>query len=184
MRARSSTVGLLTTLAFSLPADSAPRFTLESTGALRMAVTSEEARFSLVPEPVHGRPVIGISLGATQGDGALLLYTYADEALRPGRYPVGPALPEDPSAGRRFHPCFVAGTVERPLGFFHGEIGWVTITAVEGGRISGEYEMRARGFLASDMEDEDQWVTIRGTFDAEGDGTITGVRSVSAGRRG
>lgn len=40
----------------------------------------------------------------------------------------------------------------------------MTITAVEGGRISGEYEFRARGFLASDVTDENQWVTIRGTF--------------------
>ena len=59
----------------------------------------------------------------------------------------------------------------------------MTITAVEAGRISGEYEMRARGFLASDTTDEDQWVTIRGRFSADGDSTITAVRTVSAAGR-
>lgn len=183
MRARSSTAGLIALLALPLPVDSAPYFTLESTGALRLAVTSGEARVGLMADPSSGRPVLEISLGATRGDAALVLFTYADQPLRPGRYPVGSSLPEDPSAGRRFHPCFIAGTVERPVGFFHGEIGWVAITAIEDGRVAGEYEIQARGFLASDTEDENQWVTIRGTFGAQGDSTVTGVRAVAAGAR-
>jgi hypothetical protein len=191
MLARSLTVGLLATLALPLPlplalplpADPAPYFTVESTGALSLAVTSPEARFGLLPDPDNGRPVLELSLGAQRGGAALLLFTYADEPLRPGRYPVASSLPEQPFAGRRFHPCFIAGTVEHPRGFFHGEIGWVTITAVEAGRISGAYEMRARGMLASDTTDEDQWVTIRGTFAADGDSTITSVRAVSAATR-
>ena len=169
MRARSSTVGLLATIALSLPADTAPHFTLESTGAVRLAVSSTEARVGLTHEPLNGRPGLEISLGATTGEAALILLTYADEPLRPGRYPVGRELPRDPSAGRRFQPCFVAGSVERTEGFFHGESGWVTITAVEDGRISGEYEMHARGFLARDTDDENQWVTVRGKFGAAGD---------------
>ncbi len=181
MFARSSVVGLLATVTLSLPADpGAPYFTLQSSGAVRLAVSSADARLELMPEPVNQRPVLGISLGATQGDVALLLYTYADETLRPGRYPVASSLPEQPFAGRRFHPCIVAGTVERPVGFFHGESGWVTIIAAEDGRISGTYEIRARGFLADDASVEDQWVTVRGTFGAEGDSTVTGIRSVSA----
>jgi hypothetical protein len=183
MRARSSTAGLLAILTLPLPADTAPYFTLESTGALRLEVTSGEARVGLMRDPSNGHPVMEISLGATSGDAALMLFTYADEALGPGRYPVGSELPEDPSAGRRFHPCFIAGTVERPVGFFHGEVGWVTITAVEGGRILGEYEIQARGFLASDTDDENQWVTIRGRFGAEGDSTVAALPAVSAATR-
>jgi hypothetical protein len=180
MLARSSAVGLLATIALSLPPDPpAPYFTLESTGAVRVAVTSEEARYGIIPEAVNQRPVLGISLGATRANGVLLLYTYADEVLRPGRYPVGSSLPEQPFAGRRFHPCFVAGTAERPLGFFHGESGWVTITAAEAGRISGEFEIQARGFLAAETTDEDQWVTVRGTFSAEGDSTVAAIEAVS-----
>jgi hypothetical protein len=69
--------------------------------------------------------------------------------------------------------------VERPEGFFHGESGWVTITAVESGRISAEFEMQARGFLAAKPSAEDQWVTLRGKFTAAGDSTVTGVGVVS-----
>ena len=181
MFARSSAVGLLATVALSLPADpAAPYFTLQSSGALQLAVTSEDARFEIMPEHLNRRPVLGISLGATEGDAALLLYTYGDEELRTGRYPVGSSLPEHPFAGRRFHPCFIAGSPDRPLGFFHGETGWVTITRSEEGRISGEYEIQARGFLAADTSGEDQWVTIRGKFGAQGDTAVTGVKSVSA----
>jgi hypothetical protein len=169
MLARSSAVGLLAALALPLSGAPAPYFTLQSTGAVQLAVTSDEAQYALVPESVNQRPVMAISLGATRGDAALVLYTYADEPLRPGRYPTATSLPDQPFAGRRFHPCFVPGTVERPLGFFHGESGWVTITAVEGGRISGEFEIQARGFLAAEATDENQWVTLRGKFSAEAD---------------
>lgn len=178
MRARSSTAGLLAILALPLPADTAPYFTLESTGALQLEVASVEARVGLMQEPANGRPVMEISLGATTGEAALGLFTYADQPLTPGRYPVASSLPADASAGRWFHPCFIPGTVERPLGFFHGEAGWVTITGVEGGRITGTYEMRARGFLAGAPEDENQWVTIRGTFGAASDGTVAGTAAV------
>jgi hypothetical protein len=180
MLARSSTVGLLAAVALSLRGDPTPYFTLESTGALQLAVSSDEARYGISPEPYNGRPVITFSMGATQADAALLLFTYADEPIRPGRYAVATDLPREPFVGRRFHPCFVAGSAERPKGFFHGEIGWVTITAVEPGRISGTYEMRARGFLEYAPADEDQWVTIRGSFSAQGDSTVAETAAVSA----
>ena len=181
MLARSSAVGLLATMALSLPGDTpVPYFTLQSSGAVRLAVSSDEARYGISPESVNQRPVLAISLGATRAAGAVLLYTYGDEVLRPGRYPVGSSLPEQRSAGRQFHPCFVAGSVERPQGFFHGESGWVTITAAEAGRITGEFEIRARGFLAADTTNEDQWVTVRGTFSAEGDRTAVAIEGVSA----
>jgi hypothetical protein len=171
---------LLAAVALSFRGDPAPHFILESSGALRLTVTSDEARYGISPERFNQRPVIAISLGATRGDAALLLYTYGDEPLSPGRYPVASELPEQPGAGRRFHPCFVAGSVERPAGFFHGESGWVTITAAEAGRISGTYEMRARGFLATATADENQWVTLRGSFSAEGDSTVAELTAVSA----
>jgi len=173
MRSRSSLLGLIAILAVSQPSHPASSYTLEAEGALRLASSSQEAGYGLMRDPSNGRAVLQISLGATHGEAALSLFTYADSALRPGRYPVAMSLPEDPSAGRWFHPCFSAGTVERPVGFFHGETGWVAITSVGGGRIAGTYEMRARGFLSSNMDDENQWVTLRGTFVAEGDSTAT-----------
>jgi hypothetical protein len=180
MLARSSTVGLLAMTALALSADPAPYFSLESSGAVRLAITSDEARYGLVPPTANERPVLAISLGATRAAGSLLLYTYGDEVIRPGRYPVASSLPEDPTAERHFHPCLVIGTVQSPKGFFHGESGWVTVTAVEAGRISGEFEIQARGFLAADTTDEDQWVTVRGSFSAEGDSTVASAVSSSS----
>jgi hypothetical protein len=180
MRSRSSLFGLIATVAVSLPSHPAPSYTLEAEGALRLASSGQEARYGLMRDPSNGRAILEISLGATQGEAALSLFTYADSELRPGRYPVAMSLPEGPSAGRRFHPCFVAGTVQRPVGFFHGETGWVAITGVGGGRITGEYEIRARGYLASNMDDENQWVTLRGTFVAAGDSTATVIPPVAA----
>jgi hypothetical protein len=180
MRARSSAASLLAALALSLSSGpDAPSYTVESTGAIRLVLSGREASYGLLPESVNGRLVISISLGPTRGEGALWLFAYADEVLRPGRFQVTSWLPEQPFAGRYFHPCFVAGTVASPRGFFHGEAGWVTITSVEGGRISGEFEMRARGFLAEDTSDEDRWVTLRGRFSATGDSTVAANESRS-----
>jgi hypothetical protein len=181
MRSPSSLLGLVATLAVSLPSYPASSYTLEATGALRLASSGQEAGYGVMRDPSNGRAILHISLGATQGEAALSLFTYADSDLVPGRYPVAMSLPEDPSAGRWFHPCFSAGTVERPVGFFHGETGWVTITSVGDGQITGEYEIGARGYLASNMDDENQRVTLRGTFVAAGDSTAAAMAPVAAG---
>jgi hypothetical protein len=59
---------------------------------------------------------------------------------------------------------------------FHSESGWLTITESEPGRIVGTFELRARGFLATNEKDENQWVTVRGTFTAEGDRALASER--------
>jgi hypothetical protein len=62
---------------------------------------------------------------------------------------------------------------------FHGDSGWVMITRAEAGRIAGEFELQARGFLGADVGDESQRVTVRGRFEARGDSTISAIESVS-----
>lgn len=178
MYARTSTLGLLAAVVLSLPLAPAPEFSFSSIGAVHLNVTGIEARYGLAREMVAGRPQLTISLGANTGNGALMLFTAGDALPRKGRYPV--YFEWHPSGavgeGRWFHACLIAGTVERPEGFFHGQTGWVRVTGVEPGRISGEFEIRARGFLASDEADENQWVTVRGTFTAEGDSTVVALR--------
>lgn len=97
------------------------------------------------------RPELAISLGATTGEGALLLFTAADGLPRAGRYPIYFVWQNEGLKGneRWFHACFIAGKAERPSGMFQGLSGWVTITSVEAGRISARFEIRARGFLAA-----------------------------------
>jgi hypothetical protein len=48
----------------------------------------------------------------------------------------------------------------------------VTIASSRDGRITGWFELRARGFSAADPLDEERWVTVQGTFDAAGDSTV------------
>ena len=98
-----------------------------------------------------------------------------DQPPAPGRYPIRSSWDELGTDTTSFHASFMPGTVERPLGWYHGESGWVTITSVRPDRISGTFEVRARGFTAADHVEEGQWVTVRGGFDAGGDSTVTTV---------
>jgi hypothetical protein len=173
MFARSSTLGLLAAVALSIPSDPATEFTFRSSGAVRLDVSGVEAKYELAPEMgADGKPVLTISLGATGSEGSLSLYTDGGQLPRAGRYPVFFSWEHPVAGGRWFHACFWAGKPDRPIGMFHGQSGWVTITDATPGRISGVFEIRAQGFLATNPSDEDQWVTLRGTFRAEGDSTL------------
>ena len=180
MYARSSILGLLAASLLSISSDGGPSFHLASSGAVTLAVTSNEAVFGVVPEQVNGARIIAVSLGATRGEASLTLFTQGDELPRPGRYPVRSTWSEQTESGRIFHACFIAGTPERPVGGVHGESGWVRITGVQGRRISGEFELQARGMLAADVDDENQWVTVRGSFAADGDSTVAKIQQISA----
>jgi len=143
--------------------------TLVATGAVALAYSSDEARYGTVPAAFDGdRPLLTISLGATSAEGSLTLMLSGDQLPPKGRYPVHPG--EDRGAGAHyFRAFFAAGTPEQPVGAFHGESGWVVITDSIPGRISGEFEIVARGFLATDLNHENRWVTVRGRFEARGD---------------
>jgi hypothetical protein len=156
----------LTAIALAFPVNHAPRFTIGATGAMTMNVTGDEARYGRVPAEAAGHPGITISLGATRAAGALRLSVPGDRMPESGRYPIG-----------TFEAYFVAGSPERPLGWFLGESGWVTIVKSEAGRVSGEFEIRARGFTTGDPDNENQWVTLRGEFEAQGDSTMMTVAS-------
>jgi hypothetical protein len=174
MYARSTTLGILAAIAFGLRTASTPTFTLESTGAIRVRVEGAEARFGVVPLAVHGRPIVALSLGAETGAGAVYLALSGDRLPKPGRYSIRSSWDEIGSDAA-FHASFAAGTPERPLGWFQGESGSVTITEAGEGRISGTFEIRARGFLGADPDNENQWVTVRGSFAAEGDAAVATV---------
>lgn len=171
MYARVNAVGVLAAMLLTLSARPAGRFNLETSGAVELNATGREARYGVIPTEVSGNPVISISLGATSPRGSLTLSVSGSVIPPAGRYPVaGEWKPGEPVGGV-FHASFVAGPVERPKGAFRGESGWVRITEKAPSHICGEFEIRARGFLASNPDDENQWVTVRGRFQAEGDHT-------------
>jgi hypothetical protein len=176
MYARSSTLGILSLLLLSLPGSQTGRFDLQSSGAVNLVVAGTEARYGLIPTEVNGRPVISVSLGATQGQGSLTLTVWGDEVPPAGRYGITESW-EDRLGAPAFRASFIAGSVERPIGAFRGESGWVRITERAPSHICGEFEIRARGFLGSKPDQENHYVTVRGRFQAQGDGTT--LQSVS-----
>jgi hypothetical protein len=175
---RTATLGTLAAAAVALAWLSAPTFTLQSTGAVALHASGQDARFSVVPQAVRGHPILIVSLGATASDGALQLTVAGDRPPAPGRYPVRSSWDELGTDNTSFHASFMPGSVERPLGWYHGESGWVTITEARRDRMSGTFEVRARGFTAADPLDEEQWVTVRGSFDAAGDSTVSIITAV------
>jgi hypothetical protein len=177
MYANSLTRAVLAAIALALPVSPAPHYTIGANGALTLDIAGAEARYGLIPTEVNGHRMLSVSLGATQGQGSLTLSVPSDRVPAKGRYPVASSW-DQPGNQLPFHASFVAGSPERPRGWFHGESGTVTITDVTAGRISGQFEIRARGFLSADPDNENRWVTVWGTFEAHGDSTVTTVASV------
>ena len=167
MYARSIALGFLTAVAFAPPISSNAGFALQSTGAVSLNAAGNDARYGVVARGDGQAPVITVSLGGTTTS-ALHLVLPGDRLPAPGRYPI--------RAGG-FGASFMPGTAEHPLGWFHGEAGWVTIAQAGEGRVSGTFEVEARGFTAENQEDENQTVTVRGSFDAEGDSTAATIAS-------
>ena len=172
MYTRATTLGILAALALTL--NERPSFTLESTGAVGLTAAGHEARYGVVPGSVRGRPILSISLGAATEAGSVHLYRLGDRLPAPGRYRIQSSW-EEGNDTTAFHASFMPGTAERPLGWFHGESGWVTIAKAAAGRMEGTFEVRARGFAAADPDDEDRWVTVRGSFGAAGDSTVARI---------
>jgi hypothetical protein len=166
MYAQSITLGLLFGVAFAPPIPSAGSYALQSTGVVQLRATGYEARYGLVAG--DGLPILSVSLGAADAPGAVHLSLDADRLPAPGRYPIG---------SKSFHASFMPGTAEHPLGWFHGESGWVTISATGAGHIVGSFEVQARGFTTQNPADENQMVTVQGSFDAEGDSTVATIAS-------
>ena len=168
-----STLGIFVVMLLSALAGRVPFFTLGAQGAVNLAIASDEAQYGVSSRAEGGR-MLTISLGATRTAGALTLSMEGGQIPRLGRYAV--RLGEQRMSNEpQFEALFVPGTPEHPLGAFRAESGSVTITRAEAGRISGELELRARGFVAERSDNEDQWVTVRGHFDARGDRAVVAL---------
>jgi hypothetical protein len=174
MYARSTTLGILSAMALALPAQREPRFTLNAAGAVGLSAAGREARYgTIAPDPL-GPPLLSISIGPSAAGSVLQLTVPGGWVPAAGRYPIRSTW-SDPASAPAFHASFSAGSPEHPLGWFHGESGTVTITRAASGRLSGRFEIRARGFLSADPADEDRWITVTGSFEAEGDTTATTI---------
>ena len=169
---RSITAGCVAAIALNLSAFLAPRFHLDTTGAVRLDAVGHEAQYGIISD--DGTSVLTVSLGATGGTSALQLRLPSAGLPLPGRYPIRRSW-DDRATAPAFQAFFAAGSPEHPLGWFHGESGTVTITQAADGRLSGAFEILARGYLAADRIEEESWVTVKGSFEAEGGSTATTI---------
>jgi hypothetical protein len=103
-----------------------------------------------------------LTMGAYSEQGALLLSRGGAGLPAVGVYQLSDATRE--SSG--FHGLVITGSPSRPSGVFRIQRGTMTVTQSNPSLISGTFELRAMGFLASDPSREDREVTMTGSFAA------------------
>jgi hypothetical protein len=106
--------------------------------------------------------VFSLSLGAQAAQGSVLLSRAGAHRPEVGTYEVG----ETAEAAGGFHGLVMTGPPGRPTGVYRVRQGTLTITESRPDRIAGAFDLRARGFLASAIDDESREITTRGTFSA------------------
>lgn len=172
MFARVSALAVLAATIIPAPSRSVPGFALSTTGAVSFRTTGPDARVGRIPLQNDASARVSVSLGARNARGSLLLSVAGDRLPPGGRYRIGREWAAEAGQDVRFHASLVAGSVERPLGWFEGEAGWVELRDLGGGEVEGEFEMRGRGFTATNPDDEEQWVTVRGSFRGTAEGIL------------
>ena len=105
-------------------------------------------------------PAFTISLGGAEA-GPSILFTRQGGPLTPGTYPI---TDEDSPAGVRA--LVMTGSAHRPDGVFRADSGVLTVTAATDSSLSGEFRLRAGGFVADAPADEGRRITASGRFDA------------------
>jgi hypothetical protein len=142
-------------------ASSKTKFSAEVRGA---RAASHGGRVSLGPVGRPGEPgsAYTITLGADDGDGAIVLTRLDGARPGPGRYPIGESAALDSAGGLRV--LYLAGSATRPEGVFRGQAGTLEIASGTPGRLSGRFEFSATGFLADTPNDESREVSITGAF--------------------
>lgn len=153
---------VLTTLSTERIPDRTPHHEARIRGAVSTTL-SGSAVFGRVKQ---GPASFSLELGAYSQQGAVIFSRVRGERPEIGTYSITP-LSTGAENGHEIHALVSLGSVERPLGAFRGMSGWVTITSSTDDRIVGEYELKAVGFLASDLTAEDREITVRGGFTAE-----------------
>ena len=141
---------------------------------------SGSARFGPVRLGRQAPASFSLELGAYSEQGAVIFSRVSGERPEVGTYEITPF-----SAGAEgvnvFHALVSLGSAEQPIGAFRAMSGRVTITQSSENRIIGEYELKAVGFLATDLNAEDREITVRGGFTAEPSAAASMFESEIAG---
>ena len=105
-------------------------------------------------------PAFTISLGGSSA-ATSILFTRQGGPLTPGTYPI---TDENSQVGVRA--LVMTGSAHHPGGVFRADSGVLTVTAASDSTLSGEFRLRASGFLAGAPDDEGRRITASGRFDA------------------
>jgi hypothetical protein len=104
-----------------------------------------------------------ITLGGPDGAAAVVFTRAGSASPSVGVYPVGER--EFRSAG--FSGLIITGMPAHPTGVFRAQGGTLTITAATPERLTGQFELRAVGFLTESPTQDRREVTAVGSFATE-----------------
>jgi hypothetical protein len=141
--------------------DSSNSFSAVLTGDVK-ATISGGATFGRVAGGPTAPDVFTVSLGADSSQGAVLFTRPNSRSLKVGSYHVSDTGVTEGSV----QALVMLGPSERPQGVFRASAGTLTITSISDYTITGLFSLDANGFLASKPDQEDQRVSVSGSFSA------------------
>jgi len=139
--------------------DSSASFSAVLTGVVKTTI-SGDARFG----QVHGGPsapdVFSLTLGLDSPRGAVLFTRPTGSGLHVGSYRVAEAGAE----GGELQALVVLGSANHPEGVFRATSGTLTISSISDVEVTGLFSVDADGFLASAPDQDNQPISVSGSF--------------------
>ncbi len=114
-----------------------------------------EASFRRGPGNTH----FSLELGRGNQEGAVVFATEGAGPEAPGRYLVN----DEPMSGS-IHALVITGSATAPTGVYRAQSGTLTVRAVGDNELEGSFELDALGFRADDPEQDQQSISVTGSF--------------------
>jgi hypothetical protein len=106
-----------------------------------------------------GGTQFSLELGGRSGEGAVLFATEGMGPVAPGRYTV-----DDRPGPGALHALVFTGTPTAPTGIYRVQGGSLTVRSAGQGVIEGSFDLRAIGFKAEQLQQDDQVISVAGSF--------------------
>ncbi len=142
------------------PADSSS-FLAELHGDLH-ASPRGTASFGMVEGLGGATDVFTLTIGTEESSGSVLFTRAQGGPLVPGTY----AITDRGDGSDEVRVLVLTGTATKPTGVFQGQSGRLIITSANEEVIEGRFTIEARGFLASNPDDESRPMQATGMFTA------------------
>jgi hypothetical protein len=104
---------------------------------------------------------LSLELGSTSQDASVLFAATGHGPIGPGVYAV-----DDRPGGSAVHALVVTGSPTRPTGVYRAQAGTLTMRTAASGRLEGSFELRALGFAADRPQQDQETITVAGSFTA------------------